>query len=326
MPEHKPPDRRSIRWILYTSLFGPLASLLILVARWIYLHKDEPEFYLLLINYIVAWLPFAFSILIAFIPDMRKLHKFWRGLVILGGLTYSVVLFQQQVLTMEANKRDQQSAIEQAVKQSNDHSDAQIASVKSEMKSEIQSTNSKIDQLPSTFSQAMKTNTSMLTQAIVKVNPYALDHAQLQFSLFVKDSSQFPLTDYYFPRQDDGTINVQFWVKNISKDTSTGKGDIWVQICGGCGYPKEPSGFVKREGSDEHIRHKMFEYLNAGIGFEPMLIPVRPPPQGDVFQISFKYSCETCGGITKWQTMTVRTTRELVPKFTQPTKPKSAKH
>jgi len=276
---------------------------MVLAARWVWLRVGDPDFTLEAYNFAVVLVPFSFSVFLAFMPNMRKAHIALRITVILVGVLFSVVVWQQQDLSMKAAKRDQREAIEKAVSAANSHSDEQIAGVKSD----VESINGKIEKLPSTISNELQTNTSMLTSAIGKANPYALTRARLEFSLFATDQQEFPLKEMYFPREDDGSVNVRFWVKNVSEDISTGKGDIWIQICGGCSYPKEPPGFVKREGMDEHYRHKMFEFLNAGIPLEPMLLPVKPPLAAKIFQVSFMYSCEMCGKVKDWQTLTVLT-------------------
>jgi len=314
--------RLSYRRAVWIAAIGPSGSLVAITLRWFFLwislNKSNPDFTLDILNFAVVLLPFAFSIFVAFVPDMRSKHIAWRTLVILFGIGFSWMLWKQQHLAAEATKRDQNATVNDAVNKANEHSDEQIAGVKSD----IQKTNDKIDKLPSQISNEIETNTQMLTRAFVKVNPYALNHARLQFSLFIKDVNEFPITDYYFPRQDDGSVNVQFQVKNVSEDTSTGKGDLWIQICRGCSYPNDPPGFVRREGSDEHVRHRTFDFLNAGIAFEPMSLSLRPPSGTSVFQVSFKYSCETCGGITDWQTVTVRTGEIRTTFSAQPKKAK----
>lgn len=300
MPERKPPDRRSIRWILYTSLFGPITSFLIFVDRWVHLHKDEPEFPLLLINYTVAWLPFAFSILIAFVPDMRKLHKFWRALVILGGLTYSVILFKQQVLTIEANKRDQQSAIEQAVKQSNQHSDEQITVVRNDVKGVRDDVKSVKEDLGAQVSKSETT----LSSSISKVGkPTIPDPPQLKVSLYTPGLT--PLLAGSTQLDKDGNFPVEFIFTNVS-DTAADTIDVWVSVCESCTFVSEPQGYGKPEGTNEHVRHRIVPVLNPGTSFEKtkLLIKANVPFPNNI-QIGFRYSCKNCGKIKDAQIMTV---------------------
>src|SRR5690349_4513203 len=71
-----------------------------------------------IVNFLIAWIPFALSILMAFIPDSRlsmKTRVAWRGSVIGCGLAYSVLLWHQQALTQKIGFQDQQRMLTDAI-------------------------------------------------------------------------------------------------------------------------------------------------------------------------------------------------------------------
>jgi hypothetical protein len=156
----------------------------------------------------------------------------------------------------------------EAVRQANEHSDKQTENVSKG----VYGVNSRVEEL----SHKIDKNDSALTDAISKVSPVAPGHAKLQFSFFPENDAQIPVTTNYAPPGEGGYVSFDFTVKNVSEDTSAGKGDLWIQICKGCQYKNDPVGFAKRMGSDEHIRHKPFEYLNAQVMLEKTTVAVLP--------------------------------------------------
>src|SRR5580698_5368595 len=70
-----------------------------------------------LIDFWTAWIPFAISILLAFIPDQQmktKTRSVWRVLVIAFGFFYSVLLWHQQTLTAKSANAAQQQILNAA--------------------------------------------------------------------------------------------------------------------------------------------------------------------------------------------------------------------
>lgn len=139
-------DRRSIRIALLISAIWPIVSLAILASRWMYLHRTERDFWLLLANFIVVLLPFAFSIFFAFVPDMKTKHIALRISVVVVGIAFSVVLWEQQKLAMDASARDQKEAIEKAVSKSNEHTDEKFGKFKGEIESDINKSTSSLNE------------------------------------------------------------------------------------------------------------------------------------------------------------------------------------
>ncbi len=139
--------RLSLRNARYISTFGPVASIVALICRWVYMHYTEQDFYLDITNFAVVLLPFAFSIFFAFVPDMRERHIAFRVAVLLIGIGFSWVVWKQQHLAAEAARRDQVSAIRGAVEKSNQHSDKQISGVRNDLQDSTTTLSTRLDDL-----------------------------------------------------------------------------------------------------------------------------------------------------------------------------------
>jgi len=88
------------------------------------------------INFWVAWIPFAISILLAFLPDrdMKPAARVsWRVLVILCGLFYSILLWHQQRLAANSSSHQQEQILNQAVTQSNNFTGQKIGAVQQDV-------------------------------------------------------------------------------------------------------------------------------------------------------------------------------------------------
>jgi hypothetical protein len=284
------------------SAFGPVASLVAVVLRWCVIHKDDQDFDLALINYAVAWLPFAISILVAFVPDMRRAHIAWRSLVILAGLGYSFLLFKQQYLAMDASHKDQRAAIAEAVSKSNAHSDQKIESVRDQLKEQSQRMEGKLEGLSGQITKSE----SELTGSIGKVSVPPIRYAQLQFSFYSSSTQNMPVLVEGVKPGKDGDFTLDFFVTNIADEVTAKSGEIWIVICDECVFAKEPEGFDKPAGSNEATRHKLFGSLNPGVTLAKMTIEVKLNLRSQAFQVAFKYSCETCGKMKDWQKLTVQ--------------------
>lgn len=128
--------------------------------------------------------------------------------------------------------------------------------------------------------------------------------AQLLFSFPSRNRQDIPVTVTKVPFRD-GVAKVEFTVVNLSDMSAIGP-EIWVKICLGCAYAKEPEGFLKLSGADEHDRYKVFNALNPTVALQTMTVEIIPPKDvEDRFQISFKYACQTCGVVNYWQTFDV---------------------
>ena len=216
-----------------------------------------------LVNFLAAWIPFVLSILLAFIPDSQMSKKkriLWRTCVIGAGLAWSIVLWHQQVIADMATKQDQAKIVSDAVTKSNEHSDQQIAGVRTDVQTETKALNDKLTSL----SEQVKSVNGNVSRAI----PLPPQYAKLQFSLYSGPTTMLPITTKSLSPDKDGVFNVDFVVTNIS-ETSGKSVELWVYICDDCAFAEEPKGFDKPLGSKEQTRHKSFPILNPGATSRP---------------------------------------------------------
>jgi len=220
------------------------------------------------------------------------------------GVGFSWMLWKQQRLSVEVTKRDQQSAVQAAVRQSNDHSDEQIAGVRKDVHTETQTLDEKMKGLSSQVA-ATETHINGAIHNVVVPSP---QYAKLQFSLFPDSTVSLPLTTESLAPDKDGVFTVDFTVTNISETTAARGADLWVFVCTQCKIVEEPQGFDRPNGLPESERHKVFQNLNPGVSLEKMTVKLKLVEPYQAFLISFKYSCETCGKMTAAQDLKVLTT------------------
>lgn len=296
--------RLSYRPAFVVAASSLIASLIVVVCRSVQLfYQSDLDFWLDITNFAVVLLPFAFSILFAFVPDMRTRHIAWRTLVILIGVSFSWMLWKQQRLAADAAKRDQQYAVEAAVRQSNDHSDEQIAGVRKDVHSETQTLEEKM----SALSGQVKASETDINGAIKRVVVPDPQYAKLQFSLFDSNATDFPLTTQTLVPDKDGVFTIDVLTRNVSETTAAKNGDIWVYVCDACIFAEEPQGFDRPKGLRETARHKLFQNLNPGVVLEKMTLRIKLNAPFSRFAIAFQYSCESCGKMQDPQRMTLLT-------------------
>jgi len=294
--------RLSIRRALWLSVFGPSASVVALMSRWAYLHYRDADFYLDILNFAVVLLPFAFSILFAFVPDMRNKHIAWRTLVIAVGVLFSVLLWKQQHLASDAAKRDQRTAITEAVKESNQHSDQQIGGVRSdvrEVQKNLESTASKVDlsKTADVITTILSKSQADLTEKINKMKPEHSDTVKIQFSIFPQagNTAPLPILTSSIAKAKDETYSVEVFFGNTSA-TAAENLDIWIELCKDCSFASEPPGMDKPPGTNEHIRHRIIPLVNPGAQFEKTSLSVKAGPNPPFkFEVGFRYACKACG-------------------------------
>jgi hypothetical protein len=266
------------------------------------LHHGEPDFTLELANFAVVLLPFAFSILFAFVPDMRTKHIAWRIAVVMVGVGFSWLVWQQQHLTMEASKRDLGTAVDTAVGDANKHTDQKIQDVQKQVNDVATGLDSKLTAVDSEVSKG----DSEITGAIGKVIIPEPRYAEIKFSLLPATDITIPILDQSLPVDATGTISVDFMASNISDTTATSL-ELWVEICKGCTYVKEPDK-LENAGGLSTIRHRAFGNLNPGVSIEKMTVQIAAPTDAPFapFNIGFMYSCQTCGKRGPEQVVTIR--------------------
>jgi hypothetical protein len=137
--------------------------------------------------------------------------------------------------------------------------------------------------------------------------------AKLQFSLWKEGQtdSEFPLETEVIQQQDDGTVSVDYYFKNVS-GTATDTIDIWIHLCDKCSFAKEPEGFEKPAGIDERSRHRSLGSLNPGVAFQRSTVVFKLEPailsQQGISRVglSFSYSCKNCGELEQTKDFILR--------------------
>ncbi len=254
------------------------------------------------INWLVAWIPFVISVLLAFLPDkeMEPATRIkWRVAVIACGLGYSMLLWHQQTLTQQLAAHDQALLLGNAVDKSNQHSDKQIENVRKDIKGDLAGKASKADlaEMANKITDRVGRSTSDINASIGKVNkPEPPELARLQFTLWKAgiSNSDLPILSRSISEEKDGTIPVDFSFTNISSTAAT-ELEIIVSVCGACSFASEPAGFEKLKGSSDFQRHRRIGDINPGITYEEMTVSVKVPEHVSEFEVGFNYACKTCG-------------------------------
>lgn len=283
-------------WIIFAA--ATLASVFALGSFWGWKHRNDPKF----INYAVALVPVVLSILIAFVPDLRKAHMAWRVSIVAIGLIWSVLLWRQQALTDEA----QNNAITNVVRDANEHSDQRIAEVRQDLEharehsdTQIGNVRTDLKETARTFVEIVSKNASDLSKKIDSTKPVPPEKAKLEFSFYTTEASKLPILVQEARVNTDLSIAVDFVFRNTS-EVQAKSGEVWVQICQACEYTKEPNGFTKIAGSDERVRHQDFAVLNSGVCSPKMTVEFKGPPNAGSITTSFEYRCENCIAHPPW--------------------------
>jgi hypothetical protein len=298
----------SMRVPIWVAVSSASACALIWLCWGIYLYWNDVR----LLNFLAAWIPFVLSVLLAFVPEHKMSTRkkiLWRSGVITVGFIWSVVLWHQQVIMDKTAREDQTRIVTQAVTQSNEHSDQQIGTVRSDVqgvKSDVQGVKKDLE---AKINDTISKSTSEITSGLSKVGkPEPLEPARVEFSLFtVRPRTDPPVLLGSVQQDKDGNFPVEVMFTNIS-DTSADALDVWIHICDQCLFATELPGFEKPQGIEEHSRHKFIEVLNPGTSWEKLTIVVKttPKPAGS-FVIGFTYSCKTCGKMKETQKVTLYT-------------------
>lgn len=258
-----------------------------------------------LINFLAAWIPFALSVLFAFVPSGKEMkHQLtkwgWRGAVVIVGFLWSAMLWHQQDLSDQVNSKQTKEAIGAAVSQANQHADSQFAKVKEN----LGGVQSQVTGLGQSLSSALEKSTSELNNNLGKVgkpDPPAL--AKLSFSLWKNGMSttEWPITSEVIEQEPDGSFEFSFAVKNDSP-VEAEKIDVWITLCDLCEYASEPHGLNKPGGALETMRHGASQSLNPGVASEPTAIKFKLKNDVDLSKFSnpkvgvtFSGSCKGCG-------------------------------
>lgn len=286
-----PSKRMSIRRTCIIAATSFAACLLVVLLRFLYLEDVWQN--INVINFIVAWIPFVLSVLLAFIPDKEmKLGTRikWRIAVVVCGLGYSVVLWHQQTLTAALATSDQTGLVTEAVKSANKHSDQQIAEVRSDVKgvkTDVQAVKDAIAQ-----------STSTLSKSLGEVKLPTTEKAGYSASFWPVKLAEWPVREKSLPlTKGVVTLDFTFRIENhMAKQTK-----LWLRLCGDCKYAKEPSGFqnlASQSGGGEPTERMLTvgDFL-PNIAWTPITVDVIPPPGVTSFLVGVTLGCENCDPI-----------------------------
>ncbi|MGD0180763.1 MAG: hypothetical protein ABSC15_13190 [Terriglobales bacterium] len=258
-----------------------------------------------LINFWTAWIPFAISILLAFIPDQQmktKTRIVWRVLVIAFGFFYSVLLWHQQTLTAKSAGATQQKILNAAVAASNAHSDQTIGAVRDDVKgvqTKIGSVETALTETRGALVQKFGESAASITRSLGNIGKSEpMEIAHIQFSLWREDvtSLEIPLLKDSIQEKTDGSIPINFVFINTSTVAANSL-EVWMQICGVCSFVSEAPGFDRLPGMDEQTRHRVIGDMNPGTTFSKTGVSIKAPAAFNPLEIAFRYSCKTCGKI-----------------------------
>jgi hypothetical protein len=272
----------------FTGLAGTAIALL---GRWLFLQYLDPDSRLRLVNFAAAWWPFVFSVLVAFIPDMRKAHWGWRTSVVAAGFMYSILLWHQQGIQMEASRSELSQAVETAVDRSNEHSDKSMSELRSGM-TEL------MDKMSDEIGSTISGSTSSLAESLGRM-PSVDTKAELKSTFMpfsgLLQKSQFPIEEITLSRNDDGSITVPFSIMNISPNNAAEQVELWIEICSKCTFISDPDRFRRLEGMSANMRYRRLGTINAGLTMERMTAAIEVPQNTRRFAVRFRHSCTNCG-------------------------------
>jgi hypothetical protein len=277
----------------------------VFVARFLYVYWDNPQ----LVNYAVACIPVILTILIAFVPDLRRAPVRWRIAIVAIGLIWSGLLWRQLVQAEREQAkvaREQirvvaeavSTAVAQSVEKSNKHSDThseqQTEAVKKELHVEMR-------QFAGTVTGEFAKDTATIAE---KAKPAPPGIAKLAFT-FAPFASVDALITTIHAHVVDGAVTVSLAVGNIS-DYAAVNPEIWVRLCDSCTYAKEPEGLEKLKGQmEEHDRYKRMPTMNPEVFTPAMSVSIAVPIGAPDLQIGVRYACETCGHVRNFHMLTV---------------------
>ncbi len=96
------------------------------------------------------------------------MRRAWRIGIIAGGLIYSLILWHQQSLTIAAGRKDQKEIVENAVDQSNRHSDQHSEGQTAELRRELREATTHSDGEIKTLSKTLDSTTTTVLGAFSK--------------------------------------------------------------------------------------------------------------------------------------------------------------
>jgi hypothetical protein len=204
--------RVSVKRLLYLAILAGIVFSSCILLYWLYFHLDDPQ----VVSFLSAWIPFVFSIVLAFVPDIGKRHMAWRISILGVGLIWSIVLWKQTVTSAELAKRDQDSSINRAVLRSNEHTDRKFSELKrdisdgsSQTSEQIKGIQQGLQSVVTGIGQQLNKTASNLSESIGKVGkPEPPENAKLEFGFFPEHPEQFPVKTLTFEARQQWGIYV----------------------------------------------------------------------------------------------------------------------
>jgi hypothetical protein len=287
----------SVRPALWVAGGSALSWALVWTGWGIYLYWNDVR----LVNFLAAWIPFVLSTLLAFVPEhkMTTTKKWlWRSSVMLVGLSWSVVLWHQQVVTDETARKDQENMVISAVTKANEHSDQKIESVKKDVggvKTDVGGVKSDLKDATDALTGLLSKNQSEITSGLSKVGkPDPPETVRFQASLWPDSADvSWPIVKRTIAPNADGNIPVDVTFRNIS-GTSVSNADIWIELAPHCTFVSEPEGFDRPAGQPESTRHRVITLINPGVTMAKMTLMIKVEKPFTTFDIAFRYSCQWC--------------------------------
>jgi hypothetical protein len=284
-----------------------------LVLCWLLVHFGRTYLPLLwgdlrVVNFCVNITPTILSILFAFVIDKDlegRVKMAWRAGIVVCGLLLSVLLWHQQTLADKQSDNQIQSAVNSAVDKSNKHADEQFNRVQDNVgnvQKQVTGLGQSLDDTKRAISGELQQTSSALNSSIGKVGkPEPPELAKLQFSLWKAGllESQYPLKQVNVDQQLDGSVQVQFAVRNVSHVQAEAI-DIWVFICQACSFAKEPEGFDNPKPNQTTVRHRVIPELNPGVAVGDNILNIKVNQPGLPFTtIAFGSTCKNCGAFER---------------------------
>jgi hypothetical protein len=251
-----------------------------------------------LVNFLAAWIPFVLSLLVAFVPEHEMSMKkkiLWRTSVIAVGFAWSVVLWHQQVISDIAAREDQKKIVTNAVTQSNEHSDQQIGA----LRQDLQGVKTDVQDVKKDLDDTIAKSTSTISESIGKVTLPQSEKSSYDVSFWPATITEWPIRKKSLPII--GGV-VTFTFSFIVKNHTAKEARVWLRLCEGCKYAKEPPKFQNLisqvgKGTDPTERMRVIGDFLPNVAYEAISVDVIPKPNVTSFLVGILLGCENCDPI-----------------------------
>jgi hypothetical protein len=281
---------------VWLRFFGAcLCAVVILGAIQFYRHRNDPK----LINYCVACIPVVLTILIAFVPDLRRAHMGWRLAIVGLGFIWSFLLWRQIVINSAADIAAQTNIVNDAVGKANNHSDDQFRSANQHADAKFGEVEKDVEGVSNDFNSGLKAATGDITAGLGKVGkPDPPSPPRLAFTLTdTPPTTDAPVRSETIKPNADGTYSFKFNVSNVA-DVSGDQLEMWLTLCKVCEFVGEPKGSDHPPGELPRMRHFVLGSMNAGVGHGEVSVTFKvtvPEVARGPFGVTFAYACKICG-------------------------------